>query len=94
MKNIPSLPAKIKAKGLDQIDHALKALDCNELITIQLIPMLMDEHISLAVLMETLGQIEGVIPPLLASAKSRGFLGYSNCLGGTPPIAECGRTLL
>ena len=36
----------------------------------------------------------GVIPPLLASAKSRGFLGYSNCLGGTPPIAECGRTLL
>ncbi len=35
-----------------------------------------------------------VIPPLLASAKSRGFLCYSNCLGGTPPIAECGRTLL
>ena len=35
-----------------------------------------------------------VIPPLLASAKSRDFLGYSNCLGGTPPIAECGRTLL
>ena len=38
--------------------------------------------------------IGAVIPPLLASAKSRGFLGYSNCLGGTPPIAECGRTLL
>ncbi|MFT7224347.1 MAG: IS30 family transposase, partial [Cellvibrionaceae bacterium] len=30
-----------------------------------------------------------VIPPLLTSAKNRGFFSYNNCLGGTPPIAEC-----
>ena len=33
-------------------------------------------------------------PPFLASIKNRDYLCYSNCLGGTPPIAECGRTLL
>ena len=33
-------------------------------------------------------------PPLLTLVKNREFLGYSNCRGGTPPIAECGRTLL
>ena len=35
-----------------------------------------------------------VIPPFLTSVKTRVFLGYSNCRGGTPPIAECGRILL
>jgi len=35
-----------------------------------------------------------VISPLLTLVKNREFLGYSNCRGGTPPIAECGRTLL
>jgi len=35
-----------------------------------------------------------VIPPFLASIKNRGLLDYSNCRGGTPPIAECGRILL
>ncbi len=35
-----------------------------------------------------------VIPPFLTSVKSRGVANYSNCLGGTPPIAECGRSLL
>jgi len=35
-----------------------------------------------------------VIPPFLTSVKTREFLGYSSCRGGTPPIAECGRILL
>jgi len=38
--------------------------------------------------------LAAVIPPLLTLVKNRKFLGYSNCRGGTPPIAECGRTLL
>lgn len=37
---------------------------------------------------------DNVIPPFLASIKNRNFLSYSNCLGGTPPIAECGRIFL
>ena len=37
---------------------------------------------------------ESVIPPFLTSVKTREFLGYSSCRGGTPPIAECGRILL
>lgn len=37
---------------------------------------------------------QGVIPPLLTLIENREFLRYSNCRGGTPPIAECGRTLL
>ena len=35
-----------------------------------------------------------VIPPFLTSVKTRVFLAYSSCRGGTPPIAECGRILL
>jgi len=38
--------------------------------------------------------LENVIPPFLISVKSRGLINYNNCLGGTPPIAECGRSLL
>jgi len=35
-----------------------------------------------------------ITPPFLMSARSRELINYSNCLGGTPPITECGRSLL
>ena len=35
-----------------------------------------------------------VIPPLITEVKSRGYAAFSNCLGGMPPIAVCGRSLL
>jgi len=40
------------------------------------------------------GSDPDVIPPFLTSVKTRVFLAYSSCRGGTPPIAECGRILL
>ena len=38
--------------------------------------------------------IQGVIPPLITEILSRGYAAFSNCLGGTPPMAVCGRSLL
>ena len=35
-----------------------------------------------------------VIPPLITEVKSRGYATFNNCLGGIPPIDECGRSLL
>jgi len=40
------------------------------------------------------GSILTVLRNVIPSVKTRVFLGYSSCRGGTPPIAECGRILL
>ena len=38
--------------------------------------------------------LDFVIPPLITEVKSRVYAAASNRLGGIPPIAVCGRSLL
>ncbi len=76
---------------LCQVEHDLSAIDYDDIKVTDAQRKILNERIGAYKASPSEGV---VIPPLITEVKSRGYAAASNRLGGMPPIAVCGRSLL